>query len=181
MGRLVGLGKEKPCRCQRIGMPAGVSHGSTLAAAWKRQPLWSRWGCDGCRGSTTTIKTWALPPLMMPAMADTATGLQTSGRRTTKARMGSVLAQACLHLGAVSPLADRHVWACLLWASWSLMRQLWLKTLMHQVRMGPREEPVNKDDYTQQWLPSSGAARSVCCPASRDKLSVPDGGNHCCM
>ena len=56
-----------------------------------------------------TIKTWALPPPMMPAMADTATGLQTSGRRTTKARMGSVLAQACLHLGAVSPLADRHV------------------------------------------------------------------------
>ena len=51
----------------------------------------------------------ALPPPMMTAMADTATGLQTSGRRTTKARIGSVLAKACLHLGAVSPGADWHV------------------------------------------------------------------------
>ena len=76
-------------------------------------PRWLRHGnashCGVAGGAmvaeeaTTTIKTWALPPLMMPAMADTATGLQTSGRRTTKARMGSVLAQACLHLGQLAP------------------------------------------------------------------------------
>ena len=35
------------------------------------------------------------------------------------------------------------------------------KTLLSQVRIGPRERPVNTGDYLQQWLPTSGAARPL--------------------
>ena len=35
------------------------------------------------------------------------------------------------------------------------------KNLLNQVRIGPRERPVNTGDYLQQWLPTSGAARPL--------------------
>ena len=77
-------------------------------------PRWLRHGnashCGVAGGAmvaeeaTTTIKTWALPPLMMPAMADTATGLQMGGLRTTRARRRSVLAKDAFIWGQSTPV-----------------------------------------------------------------------------
>ena len=46
----------------------------------------------------------ALPPPMMTAMADTATGLQMGGLRTTKARIGSVTAKDASIWGESTPV-----------------------------------------------------------------------------
>ena len=55
------------------------------------------------------------------------------------------------------------------------------KNLLNQVRIGPRERPVNTGDYLQQWLPASGLKA---CPGhgrKRKGLAAPDVGNHCRM
>ena len=72
----------------------------------------------------------ASPPPMMTAMADTATGLQMGGLRTTKARIGSVTAKDAFIWGQSTPVKQIGMFthACHAWASWSLMRQLLLKT-----------------------------------------------------
>ena len=46
----------------------------------------------------------ALPPPMITAMADTATGLQIAGLRTTKARIGSVPAKDAFIWGQSTPV-----------------------------------------------------------------------------
>ena len=54
--------------------------------------------------ATILRENWALPPPMMPAMADTATGLQMGGLRTTEARIGSVTAKDAFIWGQSTPV-----------------------------------------------------------------------------
>ena len=105
----------------------------------------------------------ALPPPMMPAMADTATGLQIAGLRTTKARIGSVPAKDAFIWGQSTPVKRTGMLTMPVMGLMVPDETAWAENLLNQVRIRHRERPVNTGHYIQQCLPTSGAARPLCC------------------